>query len=540
MPILSPMRSKSAKESQKNESQYCNADTKMQSSHSQHTQSTRTTLNTCEDDSSSSQELRKEINECQERISQLQSMVQKLEVGLGDESQPLKKAKKRKGKAKKKTSYEDDESSEWIHIDEKQPLQHDSSHHSGHSSRRQSRRNSLMNNSSHHSKHSGRTHSGGRNSIRPSRRSSLVPTGSNHSKNSIRPSRRSSVATGSNHSKNPARRPRHSMRRDSICSARSFKAGGVDDGASAVSQNDLQSVSYSIKSLPREIELMDEDDYSFFGDSYRNPNEDSRSFESRSASGYSHDSRRSRRRNSTKNIDDEFSFNSSGRNQDLQSPDKSTRSRDRISSKKLKEINKSTDAIAVENREILDPYGEKGVYSGAMSKSTGMPNGRGLLEYEKTGRWCEGDWIHGRLTGNGRLSNGGGDFYEGGLKHDHFHGTGVMRFADGRVFEGEFIKGQMILGKMTYQDGSIYNGSWVDSTRHGKGTCIFVDGSVYEGEFKEGHFHGQGQMTWNDGGFYIGKWCEGEMHGCGKEVRADGTLRHEGEWLHGQPIRSNN
>jgi hypothetical protein len=35
----------------------------------------------------------------------------------------------------------------------------------------------------------------------------------------------------------------------------------------------------------------------------------------------------------------------------------------------------------------------------------------------------------------------------GGLKNDYKHGFGVMKFADGRIFEGEYINGQMIEGK---------------------------------------------------------------------------------------------
>mmetsp|Transcript_3035 Transcript_3035/g.6436 ORF Transcript_3035/g.6436 Transcript_3035/m.6436 type:complete len:298 (-) Transcript_3035:190-1083(-) len=200
--------------------------------------------------------------------------------------------------------------------------------------------------------------------------------------------------------------------------------------------------------------------------------------------------------------------------------------------------NTSTDIELVQERKIVDPYGEKGIYTGALSKSTKMPNGKGRLEYEKESRWYEGDWIHGRWTGYGRLSNGDGDFYEGGLKNDNKHGPGIMRFADGRVFEGEYIRGQMIQGRMTYQDGSVYDGSWVDGMRHGRGKCIFVDGSKYEGTFREGNFHGEGKMTWNDGGWYVGDWTNGEMDGQGKEVRPDGSLRHDGEWSGGQPIRS--
>jgi hypothetical protein len=116
--------------------------------------------------------------------------------------------------------------------------------------------------------------------------------------------------------------------------------------------------------------------------------------------------------------------------------------------------------------------------------------------------------------------------------------NGVLKFNDGRVFQGSHIRGYMIQGKMTYRDGSIYEGSWIDGKRHGKGRCIFPDGGVYLGDFREGDFHGQGKMTWSDGGSYAGAWCFGEMHGHGVELRPyDGTIRHKGVWQQGVPVR---
>jgi hypothetical protein len=95
----------------------------------------------------------------------------------------------------------------------------------------------------------------------------------------------------------------------------------------------------------------------------------------------------------------------------------------------------------------------------------------------------------------------------------------------------------MIHGKMTYPDGSVYVGSWIENKRHGKGTCSFKDGGVYVGDFREGHFHGEGKMTWSDGGSYEGSWCHGEMNGNGVELRADcGTIRHNGVWQKGVPL----
>jgi hypothetical protein len=362
---------------------------------------------------------------------------------------------------------------------------------------------------------------------------------SSHSRHGSRHSvRRSSI-----HSKRHSiRRNSVHSRRDSIHSRKSIR-GGMDDAASVHSRASIQSVSPSIKSLPREIQLMEEeekssknreDDCSFFDDSRSKM--DGESVGSRSANSIRRRSIRrrgpgsrvgTRNKNKKGSVPKEIDLSGDELDQDQEYQQRMN-------------VNGSQDTSFVTERNIVDPYGEKGVYTGALSKSTLMPNGKGRLEYEKEGRWYEGDWIHGRWTGYGRLSNGDGDFYEGGLKNDHKHGTGVMKFADGRVFEGEYIRGQMIQGKMTYQDGSIYGGSWVDGMRHGRGKCLFVDGSEYEGEFREGNFHGHGKMTWNDGGWYIGEWCDGEMHGKGKEIRPDGSLRHDGEWSRGQPIRSAN
>lgn len=279
------------------------------------------------------------------------------------------------------------------------------------------------------------------------------------------------------------------------------------------------SASKSIKSLPREIELEDDEDDDESHESLQD--DEARSLasskRSRSQRGSSHGRTTGNRKPSRRSSIGDSSHRSGG--------------------------HKSSDAGSVGGvyqvtaLTVTDPYGEQGTYTGSISNSTGMPHGFGRLEYDKAGRWYEGDWKHGRWTGQGRLSNGDGDYYEGGLKNDHKHGRGVMRFADGRIFEGEYVNGQMVEGKMTYQDGSTYSGGWVDGMRHGRGRCVFTDNSVYEGEFKEGEFFGHGKMSWSDGGWYEGEWWNGEMQGFGKEIRPDGSLRHEGQWVKGQPIR---
>jgi len=502
--------------------------------------------------------LREDLNDCKSQINMLQNIVEQLKVrldlddGEGDnaspavngenggarknrDSRPAGKGKNtaipntRKKVRESFSSSGDDDDDDFLSGSKRQEREaaESSLEHQDDSSEEETASRSYRYNTSHPGDFGGARRQNGNDRSRHNRLS--LRRGSIHSRRSIHGG--SSVVS----------RSRHHSRRGSV-------RGGADDGASVISRQSLQSISVSIKSLPREIELNDEededdtrgnkDDSSYF--------DDTRSVGSRSAasrvSGRSFGpNRRTRNRKSqiqrgTNPAANRQRRGRSGRGAVPQEIDLSGDELDNLDG--VTHENASTDTLFVREKQIVDPYGERGVYTGALSRSTCMPNGVGRLEYEKESRWYEGDWIHGRWTGFGKLSNGDGDFYEGGLKNDHKHGTGIMRFADGRVFEGEYIRGQMIQGKMTYQDGSIYGGSWVDGMRHGRGKCIFVDGSQYEGDFREGNFHGHGKMTWNDGGWYVGNWSNGEMDGRGKEVRPDGSLRHDGEWSGGQPIRS--
>jgi hypothetical protein len=50
------------------------------------------------------------------------------------------------------------------------------------------------------------------------------------------------------------------------------------------------------------------------------------------------------------------------------------------------------DRIKVVEKELLDPYGDKGTYTGVVLRTTGMPHGLGRMIYEEDGRIYEGDW----------------------------------------------------------------------------------------------------------------------------------------------------
>merc|ERR1712238_122380 len=139
------------------------------------------------------------------------------------------------------------------------------------------------------------------------------------------------------------------------------------------------------------------------------------------------------------------------------------------------------DRIKVVGKTLLDPYGDKGSFTGVVLRNTGMPHGQGEMVYEEDRRVFEGEWRHGRWHGNGRASFSNGDSYE---------------------------------GEYTFADGGQYDGSWKDGRYDGIGTC-----------------------TWEDGRCYRGEWRNGMAHGQGTETYPDGNIRHEGQWNDDEPVR---
>jgi hypothetical protein len=68
------------------------------------------------------------------------------------------------------------------------------------------------------------------------------------------------------------------------------------------------------------------------------------------------------------------------------------------------------------------------------------------------------------------------------------------------ITQGEFIRNrQSGSGVSRYADGSIYEGNWENGTKHGKGVMKYKNGIVYEGMFKEGKFSGMGVMKYPSG-----------------------------------------
>ncbi|MEL7343142.1 MAG: hypothetical protein AAGM67_21845, partial [Bacteroidota bacterium] len=192
----------------------------------------------------------------------------------------------------------------------------------------------------------------------------------------------------------------------------------------------------------------------------------------------------------------------------------------------------------VANILFRDAHNDRGMYTGTVRRSDQMPHGYGRMVYTLGGHEYEGEWFEGHWHGDGVITDKNGDVYEGPVVDDMKHGEGVTKYADGRVCRGIYENNEAVEGTVDFPDGSKYIGKLSNGARHGYGVYYFNDGSKYEGESVMNVFEGHGKMIWDDGGWYEGEWKDNEMHGIGKEIRPDGSLRHEGQWSCGAPVRN--
>ncbi len=90
----------------------------------------------------------------------------------------------------------------------------------------------------------------------------------------------------------------------------------------------------------------------------------------------------------------------------------------------------------------------------------------------------------------------------------------TKQYDDGGVYEGTFVDGKQD-GTGTYRlpNGYEYTGQWVAGEIRGQGIATFPNGSVYEGTFVAGKPEGQGRITFADGGTFEGEWVDGNITG---------------------------
>ena len=78
-------------------------------------------------------------------------------------------------------------------------------------------------------------------------------------------------------------------------------------------------------------------------------------------------------------------------------------------------------------------------------------------------------------------------FKDGMLK-----GEGQRTYSSGKTVEGIWADNQLVRGKMSLTDGTMYEGEWVGGRPHGMGIKTISGGKRYEGMFSVGRPWGKG------------------------------------------------
>ena len=119
--------------------------------------------------------------------------------------------------------------------------------------------------------------------------------------------------------------------------------------------------------------------------------------------------------------------------------------------------------------------------------------------------------------------------YEGMFVDRKKHGHGKLTYSDGTVYDGNWENDAMSgFGKLTQpplknkhgETGYLatYEGEWANNRKSGGGTMIYHDGSVYTGEWRNDAINGKGKMQYSDGDVYEGDFVNEQKHGHGKHT----------------------
>ncbi len=111
------------------------------------------------------------------------------------------------------------------------------------------------------------------------------------------------------------------------------------------------------------------------------------------------------------------------------------------------------------------------------------------------------------------------------------NGKGIIKYADGTVYDGSFIDSLWNgTGVMVWQNGDKYIGDFKAGYRTGKGKYYYANGVIHEGDYIKNIIEGKGTMFFTDGSKYVGDWKNGNRTGKGKYYYANGVI-HEGDYI---------
>ncbi|WP_158592165.1 MORN repeat-containing protein [Noviherbaspirillum sedimenti] len=168
----------------------------------------------------------------------------------------------------------------------------------------------------------------------------------------------------------------------------------------------------------------------------------------------------------------------------------------------------------------------------------GKLHGTGMIEWANGIRY-EGEFEHGQFSGKGKLKSTSFE-YEGEFRNGMMAGHGRSVGTDGAVYVGQFAN-QLFHGHGRYETAGkeSYEGDFVKGEFDGNGVHQRSDGSRHAGSFRDWRAHGLGTYTDTKGNIYEGVFADGDLNGKARLSGKDGR-RYEGEFrnwqYHGQGV----
>ena len=153
----------------------------------------------------------------------------------------------------------------------------------------------------------------------------------------------------------------------------------------------------------------------------------------------------------------------------------------------------------------------------------GTVHGQGKLTRGKN--WVyEGAFVNDTMQGQGKL-NTGGYVYEGQFQNDKPSGQGRLSAPSGIIIEGRFDNFQTVgPAIINWSTGDRFEGPLKDNAPDGEGAWTRADKAVVRGAFEFGDVDGQASIQYPDGATYTGPVAQRQAQGRGKLRRANGDV----------------
>ena len=126
-------------------------------------------------------------------------------------------------------------------------------------------------------------------------------------------------------------------------------------------------------------------------------------------------------------------------------------------------------------------------YTYVGSFSDDLKHGKGEINYNETDDKYEGEFLNGKITGNGKYQWANKCIYEGEFLDGKMHGKGVYKWPEGDMYTGNYVNNlREGYGEYTRENGKKYKGEYKGGKPHGKGIISDKNGNSLEVEYENG------------------------------------------------------